>query len=301
MATRLKATEGAEKAKRKAAEKTRMPVNEAASAKAAAAPVAVAKAPAKGAPKSASKAAASKASAPKVAVSKASASKAAAAKPATSKPATSKRAASKPAPKPAPKPAATRQRDDEPAIALGLPPAPLDPSTQAYFDKCLDKIGFIPNVLQAYAFDMAKLGAFAAMYNDLMLAPSGLSKLEREMIAVAVSSVNRCYYCLTAHGAAVRQLSGDPMLGEQMVMNYRAARLDPRMRAVLDFAVKLTERPHEIEEADREALRREGLSERDIWDVSAVVGFFNMSNRIAAATDMRPNEGYHSQARTPGA
>ncbi|WP_394030239.1 peroxidase-related enzyme [Xanthobacter autotrophicus] len=195
-------------------------------------------------------------------------------------------------------PAPARQRDDLPAIALPLPPAELDPANRAYFDKCLEKIGFVPNVLQAYAFDMAKLSAFAAMYNDLMLAPSGLSKLEREMIAVVVSAVNRCYYCLTAHGAAVRQLSGDPILGEQLVMNYRAARLDQRRRAMLDFAAKLTERPNEVEEEDREALRRVGLSERDIWDVSAVVGFFNMSNRIASATDMRPNEAYHAQART---
>ena len=104
-----------------------------------------------------------------------------------------------------------------------------------------EKLGFVPNVLKAYAFDMAKLEAFVAMYNDLMLAPSGLSKLEREMIAVAVSSQNRCYYCLVAHGAAVRQISGDPALGELMVMNYRAARLSKRQRAMLDFAVKLTE------------------------------------------------------------
>ncbi len=195
--------------------------------------------------------------------------------------------------------AAAHLADDQPAIALPLPPAPFDAATEAYFNKCQEKLGFVPNVLQAYAFDMAKLGAFSAMYNDLMLAPSGLSKLEREMIAVAVSSVNRCYYCLTAHGAAVRQLSGDPVLGEQMVMNYRAARLEPRQRAMLDFAVKLTERPHEIEEADRAVLRAAGFSERDIWDIGAVTGFFNMSNRIAAATDMRPNLAYHSQARHP--
>ena len=89
------------------------------------------------------------------------------------------------------------------------------------------------------------------------------------------------------------------MLGEQLVMNYRAARLSPRQRAMLDFAVKLTERPHAMEEEDREALRKVGFSERDIWDVAAVTGFFNMSNRIATATDMRPNEGYHGQSRVP--
>ena len=131
--------------------------------------------------------------------------------------------------------------DDIVFVALSLPEPALNESMQAYFDKCMEKLGFIPNVLKAYAFDMAKLEAFVAMYNDLMLGPSGLSKLEREMIAVAVSSQNRCYYCLVAHGAAVRQISGDPALGELMVMNYRAARLSKRQRAMLDFAVKLTE------------------------------------------------------------
>ncbi|HYW59455.1 MAG TPA: peroxidase-related enzyme [Xanthobacteraceae bacterium] len=167
----------------------------------------------------------------------------------------------------------------------------------AYFKKCEEKLGFVPNVLRAYAFDMGKLEAFVAMYNDLMLAPSGLSKLEREMIAVAVSSVNRCYYCLTAHGAAVRALSEDPVLGELMVMNFRAARLSPRERAMLDFAVKLTAEPWAIEEADRAALRKAGFSARDIWDIAAVAGFFNMSNRVASATDMRPNPVYHGQSR----
>lgn len=168
---------------------------------------------------------------------------------------------------------------------------------RAYFDKCVEKLGMVPNVLRAYSFNPDKLDAFTRMYNDLMLADSGLSKLEREMIAVVVSSVNRCYYCLTAHGAAVRQLSGNPELGEQLVMNYRAAELDPRQRAMLDFAWKLTERPWEIDEPDRAALRQAGFSDRDIWDIAAVAGFFNMSNRIATATDMRPNREYHAQHR----
>ena len=169
---------------------------------------------------------------------------------------------------------------------------------QAYFHKCEEKLGFVPNVLRAYAFAPAKLQAFADMYNDLMLAESGLSKLEREMIAVAVSSVNHCYYCLTAHGAAVRQLSGNPALGEQLVMNYRAAEgLTPKQVAMLDFADKLTRNPHAIVEADRQALRDAGFSDPDIWDIAAVASFFNMSNRMAAAVDMRPNDEYHAQAR----
>lgn len=187
--------------------------------------------------------------------------------------------------------------DDVPVVALKLQAAKLSPAMTAYFKKCQEKLGFIPNVLAAYAFDMAKLESFVAMYNDLMLGESGLSKLEREMIAVAVSSQNRCYYCLTAHGAAVRQYSGNPLLGEQIVMNYRVARLSKRQRAMLDFAVKLTASPWSVEEGDRERLRRAGFSDRDIWDISAVAGFFNMSNRVASATDMRPNTTYHGQAR----
>ncbi len=187
--------------------------------------------------------------------------------------------------------------DDTVITALKLPPGQLPAEMAAYFAKCEEKLGFVPNVLQAYAFDGAKLGAFVAMYNDLMLAPSGLSKLEREMIAVAVSAHNRCYYCLVAHGAAVRQLSGDPPLGELMAMNYRAARLSRRERAMLDFAVKLTAEPWLVEEEDRDALRRLGFTDRDIWDIAAVAGFFNMSNRVASATDMRPNSVYHRQAR----
>jgi uncharacterized peroxidase-related enzyme len=187
--------------------------------------------------------------------------------------------------------------DDTVITALDLRPEALSPEMEAYFGKCEEKLGFVPNVLKAYAFDMPKLSAFVAMYNDLMLAPSGLSKLEREMIAVAVSAHNRCYYCLVAHGAAVRALSGDPALGELMAMNYRAARLSRRERAMLDFAVKLTAEPWLIEEEDREALRRAGFTDRDIWDIAAVAGFFNMSNRVASATDMRPNSVYHGQAR----
>ena len=182
-------------------------------------------------------------------------------------------------------------------IALSLPKVALNESMAAYFAKCDEKLGFVPNVLKAYAFDMAKLEAFVAMYNDLMLAPSGLSKLEREMIAVAVSSYNRCFYCLVSHGAAVRQYSGDPILGELIAMNYRAARLSKRQRAMLDFAVKLTVEPWAVEDEDRETLRHAGFSERDIWDISAVAGFFNMSNRVASATDMRPNTAYHTLAR----
>ncbi|MGY6634013.1 MAG: peroxidase-related enzyme [Alkalilacustris sp.] len=182
--------------------------------------------------------------------------------------------------------------------ALDLPPAdPLPEATARYFALCEEKLGMVPNVLRAYAFDPAKLEAFTAMYNDLMLAPSGLSKLEREMIAVVVSAANRCWYCQVAHGAAVRALSGDPALGEAMVMNWRAAQLDRRQHAMLAFAEKVTLASHSITEGDRAALRAEGFGDRDIWDIAAVAGFFAMSNRVASATGMRPNPEYHSQAR----
>lgn len=191
----------------------------------------------------------------------------------------------------------SKKADMEGIIALDLPFAERTPEVKAYFDECDEKIGFVPNVLLAFSHDMAKLDAFSTYYNDLMLAPSGLTKLEREMISVVVSSENKCFYCLVAHGEAVRRLSGDPALGEMMVMNYRAADLPPRQRAMLDFAVKMTKEPWAIEEEDRAKLRAVGFSDRDIWDIGAVASFFNMTNRMAAATDMRPNPQYHAMSR----
>ena len=178
------------------------------------------------------------------------------------------------------------------SLRSNLATAKLSPAMAAYFKKCQEKLGFVPNVLLAYAFDMAKLEAFVAMYNDLMLGASGLSKLEREMIAVAVSSQNRCYYCLIAHGAAVRHYSGDPVLGEQMVMNYRAAQAeqaaarDARLRGE---AHRLS--PGAWRKATASGCAASASRDRDIWDIAAVAGFFNMSNRVASATDMRPNRG----------
>ena len=192
-----------------------------------------------------------------------------------------------------------RQDQDHTVMALDLPRAALSKNMLGLFDKCEEKIGFIPNVLASYAHSDEKLSAFAALYNDLMLAPSGLSKLEREMIAVVVSSENRCFYCLTAHGAAVRQLSGDSVLGELLVMNWRAADLSLRHQAMLEFAVKMTRASAEIVESDRQALRDAGFSDADIWDVAAIAAFYNMSNRMASAVDMRPNLSYHFQNRDP--
>ena len=181
--------------------------------------------------------------------------------------------------------------------ALDLPPLdPLPERTAKYFAICREKLGLVPNVLSAYAFDTVKLDAFTALYNDLMLGESGLTKLEREMIAVVVSSINRCWYCQVAHGAAVREL-GTPALGEMMVMNWRVAQLDARQTAMLAFVEKVTVASAQVTEGDREELRNAGFSDRDIWDIASVAGFFAMSNRVASAVGMQPNAEYHGRAR----
>lgn len=191
------------------------------------------------------------------------------------------------------------KRKKKPIVALKMPKAevPLTERQEKYLAIAKEKLGFVPNVLQAYAWHSVKFAAFTEMYNDLMLGDSGLTKLEREMIAVTVSSANHCYYCLTAHGATVRQLSGDPKLGEQLVMNYRTADLTKKQRVMLDFAWELTKHPEAIDEEHRAALRKAGWKDREIWDIAAVAAFFNMSNRISAATDKQPNDEYHSMAR----
>ncbi|WP_166267579.1 peroxidase-related enzyme [Marinobacter caseinilyticus] len=185
-------------------------------------------------------------------------------------------------------------------VALDLPIPDLEAlpeETRKYFQICQDKLGMIPNVLTAYSQNLAQLEGFTRLYNELMLGESELSKLEREMVAVVVSSENKCYYCLVAHGAAVRVLSGDPTLGEHMVMNYRTARLDTRQRAMLDFASALTLTPATTTESQIQTLRDAGLSDRAIWDLSNLIGFYNMTNRVAIASDMQPNLDYHSQSR----
>ena len=168
---------------------------------------------------------------------------------------------------------------------------------QKYFQICEEKLGLRPNVLLAYRHNPEQFRGFSRFYNALMLGESGLSKLEREMIAVAVSATNHCFYCQTAHGASVRAYSGDPVLGELMVMNFRAAELTERQRAMLDFAIKMSEASHKIGESDRQALRDVGFTDEDIFDIANVAGFYNMSNRVANAIDMQPNAEYHAMHR----
>ena len=178
-----------------------------------------------------------------------------------------------------------------------LPVDPLPDGIEKYFNACQNKLGLVPNVLKAHSFNIDKLNAFTGLYNELMLADSNLSKLEREMIAVVVSSINRCFYCLTAHGAAVRELSDDPILGEKLVMNFRTADLEPRSRVMLEFAEKVTIESHKIDETDRQNLRDVGFNDSDIWDITNIIAFFNMSNRVASAINMKPNDDYHSKNR----
>ena len=174
---------------------------------------------------------------------------------------------------------------------------PLPENIQKYFKLCKEKLGLIPNVLKAYSHNTEKLNAFTNMYNEIMLAESGLSKLQREMIAVVVSSINKCFYCQVAHGASVRELSKNPELSEELIMNYNIANISDKDKAMLKFSDKMTSSSYEIQEEDRNILREHGFTDADIWDIASVAGFFNMSNRIASATKMIPNNEYHYKGR----
>ena len=174
---------------------------------------------------------------------------------------------------------------------------PLPENIQKYFKLCKEKLGLIPNVLKAYSHNTEKLNAFTNMYNEIMLAESGLSKLQREMIAVVVSSINKCFYCQVAHGASVRELSKNPELSEELIMNYNIANISDKDKEMLKFSDKMTSSSYKIQEEDRNILREHGFTDADIWDIASVVGFFNMSNRIASATKMMPNNEYHYKGR----
>ena len=168
---------------------------------------------------------------------------------------------------------------------------------ETYLKIVEEKIGFIPNVLAAFAKFPKQFEGFTKLYNSLMLGESGLTKLEREMIAVTVSSENHCFYCLVAHGSAVRELSDDPQLGERIAANFKSAELPRKQEELLNFARQLTRDPSQIGVDQRKKLKDVGYTDRDIWDISAIVGLFNMTNRLASATEMEPNSNYHNIAR----
>ena len=184
------------------------------------------------------------------------------------------------------------------ALNIDIPqPDKLPEETQKYLNICQEKLGLVPNVLKTYTHEMQQFNAFSQLYNAIMFADTGLTPLEREMIAVVVSSKNHCFYCLTAHGNSVREYSKDPILGELLVMNYKSADLSKRHRAMLDFASKLTTDPSNIDDTDRKILRDAEFTEKEIWDIASVASFYNMTNRMASAVDMQPNDEYHFMNR----
>ncbi len=159
------------------------------------------------------------------------------------------------------------------------------------------KAGFIPNVFLALAHRPAEFRAFFDYHDALMLKDSGLSKADREMIVVATSAANDCHYCVIAHGAILRIYAKNPLIADQVAVNYRKADITPRQRAMLDFALKIALRAQEIEEADHARLREHGFSDEDIWDIGAISAFFALSNRMAHLTDMRPNDEFYTMGR----
>ena len=164
-----------------------------------------------------------------------------------------------------------------------------------------EKSGFVPNVFLVLAHRPAEWRAFVAYHDALMEKDSGLTKAEREMIVVATSAANRCQYCVVAHGAILRIRAKNPLIADQVAVNYLKADLTPRQKAMLGFAMKVALAAGEIEEADFGALRAHGFSGDDIWDIGAVAAFFALSNRMANLTAMRPNDEFYLMGRLPKA
>lgn len=160
-----------------------------------------------------------------------------------------------------------------------------------------EKSGFVPNVFLALAHRPDEFRAFFAYHDALMDKESGLTKGEREMIVVTTSGLNDCIYCVVAHGAILRIREKNPLIADQLATNYRKSDISARQRAMLDFAVKVSRRAHEIEEADFETLRAAGFSDEDIWDIGAIAAFFALSNRMANMTAMRPNDEFYLLGR----
>lgn len=168
---------------------------------------------------------------------------------------------------------------------------------QKLFVELESTLGFVPNVIRAFAWREARLWKWWAHRNDLMTESEGLSKAEREMVALVVSAANDCLHCMTSHGYAVRPLLGDPVTGERITLDYRRAGLDDRTLAMLDYAVKITKCPAECSLEDVERLRKLGFRDEDIWDIAEIAAMYNYTNRLASATGMLPNPEYHGLAR----
>jgi uncharacterized peroxidase-related enzyme len=181
---------------------------------------------------------------------------------------------------------------------LRVPDEPdLPADVQALFEAPRARLGFVPNVLRLYALRPSHLLLWDAHYNDLMKGDSGLSKAEREMIAVVVSVANECRYCIAAHSAALRKLTKDTVLADVIAADHTTAALEPRVVAMLDYARKLTLRPTEMTEADVTELREAGWADEDVMDIAEVTGMFNLTNRMASGLGWEPNPEYDSLGR----
>jgi uncharacterized peroxidase-related enzyme len=188
--------------------------------------------------------------------------------------------------------------ETEPICWLDVPGADEVPDeVKELWAKPLEKLGFVPNVLRVYAVRPRHLRLWNDFYDELMRGDSGVTKAQREMIAVVVSTANRCHYCIVSHSAALRKLTGDPILVEQLQTNHAYADVEPKERAMLDFALKLTERSSTCTEADVDALREAGWSDEDVMDIAEVAAMFNFTNRLASGLGWRPNPEYVSLGR----
>ncbi len=175
--------------------------------------------------------------------------------------------------------------------------AALEDETRTLLDKARANVGFLPNVFAVYTIRPDHMLRWIRLFNTVTRGESELTPAEREMIGVAVSAENRCLYCLVSHGAELRQLTGDPVLADQIGHDYRRAPLDERTRAMLDYAVKLTRTPVECDADDITYLRSVGFSDQAIFDIAETAAMFNFTNRLASATGMLPNREYYTQAR----
>jgi uncharacterized peroxidase-related enzyme len=183
-----------------------------------------------------------------------------------------------------------------------FPVPPLDAMPEDIRTRLLavqEKSGFIPNVFLTLAFRPDEFRAFFAYHDALMERDSGLTKAEREMIVVATSSANQCHYCVIAHGAILRIRAKNPQIADQIAVNYRKADITPRQRAMLDFAMKVSQQAHLVSEQDFTELAAHGFSQDDIWDIAAISAFFALSNRMANVTAMRPNDEFYLMGRLP--
>ena len=162
-----------------------------------------------------------------------------------------------------------------------------------------EKSGFVPNVFLALARRPDEFRAFFAYHDALMEKAGGLTKAEREMIVVATSGVNDCLYCVVAHGAILRVRAKNPLIADQVAVNPRKSDVTPRQRAMLDFALKVATRSHEVDDADFESLKRHGFADDDAWDIAAIAAFYAMSNRLANAFSIRPNDEFYAMGREP--